>query len=239
MTENSSEVRTDALSVSWNDAARFVRQLSHDLRNDLNAMELQSTYIGELTQDQEVKTEIERLREVFSAMNSSLQLLSRAVGEVTPNVIAYPAGQFLADMRAQIERTFSKEKDEITWDVQLQDATLNIDPQLFQEVFVELFTNAFQHDRGDGALRATARISDGRFLFILQEPKAALSLSTENWGREPLRNIRQRHYGLGLNRVRAIVEAHGGEIRTQYDPKAASLISTLTLPLPSRHSQDG
>jgi hypothetical protein len=31
---------------------------------------------------------------------------------------------------------------------------LNIDPQLFQEVFVELFANAFQHDRGKGALVA-------------------------------------------------------------------------------------
>ena len=42
----------------------FVRQLSHDLRNDLNAIELQSAYIGELTQDQELTTEIKRLREV-------------------------------------------------------------------------------------------------------------------------------------------------------------------------------
>jgi K+-sensing histidine kinase KdpD len=239
MADNSSEAPKNSLTVPWSNTVRFVRQLSHDLRNDLNAIELQSVYIGELTQDQELTTEIKRLREVVSGMNSTLQLLSRAVGEITPNMVTYPAAEFFADMRTQIERNFSKENNEITWDVQLQDGMLNIDPQLFQEVFVELFANAFQHDRADGALVAKARISDGRFLFILHEPKAAFSSDTQNWGREPLRKVRQRHYGLGLNRIRAIVEAHGGELQAQYDPKAATLVSTVTLPLSSQHSEHG
>jgi K+-sensing histidine kinase KdpD len=239
MADKSSEAPTDSLTVPWSDMVHFIRHLSHDLRNDLNAIELQSAYIGELAQDQELTSEIKRLREVVSAMNSTLQLLSRAVGEVAPNVVTYPAGEFLADMRTQIERNFSKESQEITWDVQLQAGMLNVDPQLFQEVFVELFANAFQHDRGNGALVARARISDGRFLFSLHEPKAIFSSDTQNWGREPFRNIRQRHYGLGLNRVRAIIEAHGGELQAQYDPKAATLVSTLTLPVSSRQSEHG
>jgi K+-sensing histidine kinase KdpD len=239
MAHNPSQSRSGSSGVPWGDTVRFVRQLSHDLRNDLNAIELQSAYISELAQDQELTSEIKRLRELVSGLNSTLQLLSRAVGEVTPNVITYPAGEFLADMRTQIERNFPKENHEITWDVQLQDAMLNIDPQLLQEVFVELFANAFQHDRGDGALVARARISDGRLLFTLHEPKAVFSSDMQNWGREPLRHVRQRHYGLGLNRVRAIVEAHGGELQAGYDPKAATLVSTVALPIVNRHSKDG
>jgi K+-sensing histidine kinase KdpD len=235
----SSEAPREPLAVSWSDMVRFVRQLSHDLRNDLNAIELQSAYISELTQNQELTNEIKRLREVVSSLNSTLQLLSRVVGEVAPNLITYPAGEFLADVRKEIERNFSKENHEITWDVQLQEGMLNVDPQLFQEVFVELFANAFQHGRGKGALVASARITDGRFLFTLHEPKAGFSSDTQNWGREPFRNIRQRHYGLGLNRVRAIIEAHGGELQVQYDPKAATLLSTVALPVSSRHSEDG
>ena len=120
MAGNSSEAPTDSLTVPWSDTVRFVRQLSHDLRNDLNAIELQSAYIGELTQDQELTSEIKRLREVVSGMNSTLQLLSKAVGEVAPNVVTYPAGEFLADMRTH-RAQFFKENHEITWDVQLQD----------------------------------------------------------------------------------------------------------------------
>jgi K+-sensing histidine kinase KdpD len=239
MAGNSSKAPTDSLTVPWSDTVRFVRQLSHDLRNDLNAIELQSAYIDELTQDRELTSEIKRLREVVSGLNSTLQLLSRAVGEIAPNVVTYPVVEFLADMRTQIERNFSNENHEITWDVQLQDGILNIDPQLFQEVFGELFANAFQHDRAKGALVARARISDGRFLFALHEPKAVFSSETQNWGREPLRNIRQRHYGLGLNRIRAIIEAHGGELQAQYDPKAATLVSTMALPVSSGRSEHG
>jgi nitrogen fixation/metabolism regulation signal transduction histidine kinase len=84
---------------------------------------------------------------------------------------------------------------------------------------------------------ARARISDGRFVFSLHEPKAGFSSDTQNWGREPFRNIRQRHYGLGLNRVRAIIEAHGGELKAQYDPKAATLVSTIALPISSPQSE--
>jgi K+-sensing histidine kinase KdpD len=239
MGDKASQDSGDFVTVPWSDTVRFIRQLAHDLRNDLNAIELQSAYISELTQDQELTTEVNRLRAIVTGLNSTLQVLSRAVGEVEPNMITYPATEFLADMRTQIERDFPKENHEIAWDVQLQDGTLNVDPQLLQEVFVELFANAFQHDRGKGAVLAKASISDSRFLFSLHEPKATFSSDTKNWGREPLRHITQRHYGLGLNRVRAIVEAHRGELRTQYDPQTTTLVSTMTLPVSSPHSEHG
>ena len=169
MADNSSKGPTDPLTVSWTDTVRFVRQLSHDLRNDLNAIELQSAYIAELTQDQDLTNEIKRVREIVSGMNSTLQLISRAVGEIAPNLVTYPAGEFLTDMRTHIERKFSKENHDITWDVQLQNGMLNIDPQLFQEVFIELFTNAFQYDRGKGAAGRKSR--NQRWAVPVQPPR--------------------------------------------------------------------
>ena len=237
MPEKSSQSPSHSSSVPWDDVVRFVRQLSHDLRNDLNALELQSAYISELTQDQELQNEIKRLREVVSGLNSTLQRLSRAVGEVRPNMIAYQASEFLADMRTQTDRNFSKERDQITWDMQAE-GMLNLDPQLFQEVFVELFANAFRHGRGNGPLLANARIKGDRLLFSLHEPKADFNSSTQNWGRQPLQHISQRHYGLVLNRVRAIVEAHGGELHARYDPKTSALTTILRLPVASESSKD-
>ena len=221
----------DSQSVPWSDAIRFIRQLSHDLRNDLNAIELQSTYLGELEKNEEFKNETKRLREMVSGLASTLQRLSRAVGEVKPNLIPYQATDFMHDLRGKIDRDFPKESREISWDIQLGDAMLNVDPQFFEEAFTELFANAFRHDRGKGPLVARAKIDDKGFLFILREPKARFDLPTQNWGREPLRKISLRHYGLGLNRVRAIVEAHGGELNAQYDPKVSALTTTVKLPL--------
>ncbi|PYI70997.1 MAG: hypothetical protein DMF02_07540, partial [Verrucomicrobia bacterium] len=217
--------------------SHFIRQLSHDLRNDLNAIELQSTYISELEKTEELKGEIKRLRQMVSNLASTLQHLSRAVGEIAPNPIPYRASDFIEDLRSHIQHDLPKESAEITWDVQLGDAMLNIDPQLLQEVFSELITNAFLHDRGKGPIIATAKIADARFLFTFHEPKSRFDSPTQNWGREPLRKTTQRHYGLGLNRARAIVEAHGGKLHAQYDPNVSALITTLTLPLAGKSSK--
>jgi signal transduction histidine kinase len=237
MVEPASEVRTDSLRIPWSDVVHFVRQLSHDLRNDLNAIELQSAYISELEKEEELKGEIKRLREIVSGATSTLQRLSRAVGEVTPNRIAYRGVDFMQDLRSKIEHDFPKESAEISWDIELGEAMLNVDPQFLEEAFTELFANAFRHDRGKGPLLAKAKIDNKRFLFTLQEPKPRFNLSTQDWGREPLGKISNRHYGLGLNRVRAIVEAHGGELHAQYDPNVSALITTLALPMSGKSSE--
>jgi len=238
MEEKAPQEGKDSESVPWSDAVRFIRQLSHDLRNDLNAIELQSAYVSELEENEELKGEIKRLRELVSGMTATLQRLSKAVGEVKPNPISYAAADFMEDLRTKIAHDFSKQSTEITWDIELGDVMLNIDPLLLQEAFAELFANAFRHDRSKGSILARARIDNDRFLFTLHEPKAGFDLPTKNWGREPLRKMSQRHYGLGLNRIRAIIHAHGGELHAQYDPKASMLLTMLTLPLCGAPSKD-
>ena len=238
MAEKARQDAKDSLSVPWGDAIRFVRQLSHDLRNDLNAIELQSAYIAELEKNEELQGEIKRLREMVSGLASTLRRLSRDVEEVKPNLISYRATDFMEDLRRKIDDDFPKQHTEITWEIQPGHAMLNVDPQLLQEVFTELFANAFRHDRGKGRLLATAKIDNNRFLFTLLEPKDRFELPTQDWGREPIRKITQRHYGLGLNRVRAIVEAHGGKLHARYDPNVSALITTVCLPISAKSAQE-
>jgi K+-sensing histidine kinase KdpD len=238
MAKPPSEDRTEIPNVAWSDVVRFIRQLSHDLRNHLNAIELQSAYISELERDDELKSEIKRLREMISGMTSILQSLSRGVSDVKPNLIAYRAADFIEDLRKKIDRDFARESSEITWKTRLGDAMLNVDPQLLQEVFAELLANAFRHNPGKSVLVATAKIDNNQFLFTLEEPKVGFDLPSDDWGREPLRKISQGHYSLGLNRVRAIVEAHGGKMYAQYDPNASVLTTTLALPVSGAPSKD-
>jgi K+-sensing histidine kinase KdpD len=220
------------LTVSWDNVVRFVRQLSHDLRNDLNAVELQAAFLGELTSDNaELKEEVKRLREMIAKLASSLHGLSAALGQISANKMPYRASDFMEDLRARIAKDFSTESGAIKWEAQTGDALFEVDPQLLQQAFIELFTNAFQHERGKDSLSAGAKIDKGNFVFTLREPKAGFQLPTEDWGRQPLGKVRQGHYGLGLNRVRAILETHGGDLRAQYDPTASALVSTITLPL--------
>jgi K+-sensing histidine kinase KdpD len=217
-------------SVSWPDMVAFVRQLSHDIRNNLNAVELQSAYLAELAEEGEMKGEIQRLREMTSQIGTSLQRLTAGLSQANPNLIPYPAADFVEDLKEKLTKEFPDNAAKVTWDVQLKDATLQIDPQLAEQAFLEIFGNAFQHERNVKAIRARAYIANNSFVFELQEPKARFELSTENWGREPLRNVSQGHYGLGLNRARSVAEAHSGDFRAEYNQKTSTLITTLRLP---------
>jgi K+-sensing histidine kinase KdpD len=216
--------------VPWPDMVKFVRQLSHDIRNNLNAVELQSAYLAELAEEGEMKNEVQRLREMISQIGISLQRLTAGLSQANPNLIPYPAADFVEDLKQKLAKEFPENAANVTWDVQLKDAPLQVDPQLAQQAFLEIFSNAFQHERNITSITAKAYMDKNRFVFELREPKARFELPTENWGREPLRNVSQGHYGLGLNRVRSIAEAHGGDFRAEYDRKTSTLITTLTLP---------
>ncbi|MGZ5022121.1 MAG: sensor histidine kinase [Chthoniobacterales bacterium] len=219
------------LQVPMPHVVRFIRQLSHDLRNHLNAVELQAAYMKEAAVSAEAKSEVQRLREMFSQMGSSLQKLTSTLAEVKLTLMPYGAAAFLEDLRAKLESQFPELTNAVQWKIDLGEAQIEIDPQIMQQAFLELFANAFQHDRDQKPIQANAERSGGDFIFTLREPKTQFAASTENWGREPFGRVMHGHYGLGLHRARSIIEAHHGRYDAQYDSASASLVTTVTLPL--------
>jgi len=219
------------LRVPMQDVVRFVRQLSHDLRNHLNAAELQSAYLKEVAEDGEVKSEVQRLRGMLTEMSNSLQRLTVALATVKLTEMPYEAAAFVEDLQEKIKKQFPEQHGEIEWDVNVGHGLLTIDPQILQEAFLELFGNAWQHGRGGGRLAASAKADEKEFAFELREPKADFKDSVAEWGREPFRKVGQGHYGLGLHRVRTIIEAHRGHLIARYDSSSSSLITAITLPV--------
>src|SRR5438132_13983168 len=147
--ETKADTATTDTNVSWQDFVRFVRQLSHDLRNQLNAAELQSALIGELTNDAELKPEIRRLRELVSQLGVTLQSLSVSVAEPRLTALPYAAKDFIADMQKKIAQEFPEKGQAVKWEVLPAGGTLNIDPELTGWAAGELFKNAFRHDLVD------------------------------------------------------------------------------------------
>jgi K+-sensing histidine kinase KdpD len=220
------------IQVSMPELVKFIRQLAHDLRNHLNAAELQSAYLMEIAENNEVREEIKRLRGMIAQVGANLQDLTTALSQPRLTQMPYAAKDFVEDLQLKLAADFPQEAEHVKWDASaVGDAMLNIDPQLLLPAFLELFANAFRHERTEGVISATARTENGRFVFTLSEPKQNFARSTENWGGEPLRSLGQGHYGLGLYRTRVIVEAHGGELAAHHDKATSSLVTTVTFPL--------
>jgi len=241
------ESRNETPSVAWPDVVKFVRQLGHDIRNNLNAVELQSAYLAELAEELELKGEVQRLREMVSEIGTSLQKLSVGLSQTAPTLIPYSAADFVQDLKQKLAKDFPNQNGKINWDVQLKDEKLQIDPQMAQQALVELFANAFQNERNLKSIAAKVYIDppsqtaspartsgaagNGRFVFELHETKTKFELPTENWGREPLRHMSQGHYSLGLHRTREIAEAHGGTFGANYQPATSVLVTKVMLPI--------
>jgi signal transduction histidine kinase len=221
----------DSLRVGWDDVVRFVRQLSHDLRNQLNAIELQATFVSELAESEELKGEVKRLREMISGLTKTLQGISSKLSVPTLDRMTYRAADFMEDFRKRVGQQFLQENSAIIWNIDIGDERIDIDPQVLPEAFLELIENAFQHGRAKGEIAVSAKIDGGQLLFTMAEPKDRFELPTENWGREPLRYIGRGDYGLGLNRARRIVEAHDGKLQAEYDQERKALVTSIALPL--------
>ncbi len=217
------------VQVPLPDVARFVRQLSHDLRNHLNAAELQSAYLGEIAPDPEMKEEVKRLRTMLSEMGASLQAVTQALAEIRLTLMPYEASAFFEDLRAKVTSRFPTESSAVEWKMNLGNDELEIDPLALQAALLELFANAFLHERGPGSLRAAAELKGGNLLFTLTEPKSAFTGEIARWGRQPFVKMKHGHYGLGLLRARSIIEAHHGQLHAHYDSASSELVTKVVL----------
>ena len=218
------------LTISWPQVIKFIGQLTHDIRNHLNAVELQAAFVGEIAESAEVKSEVMRLREMTGAMSEQLQRISMQLSKIHPTTMRYPGSDLVEDLRDRVGRTQAEKAARIEWESELGDAALETDPELLLSAFAELIENARTHQPGDGPLVFRARTADATLVFELREPKSAPVEVAPDWGAAPLAQLRHGHYALGLLRARSIFEAHHGIFQTHFDPAESVLITTVTLP---------
>ena len=222
---------SDTRDVPWNDVVRFVRQLSHDLRNHLNAIELQSTFLAELAQDGELKPEVQRLREMTYEIGVTLQKLTGAMSEANPRLMSYRVADFVDDLRQKIETERPKESGSIDWDVSWEMKLCRSIRSSCSKPRSNFSTTLSSTSAEKAIIVVHARTEGDHFVFELREPKKTFAALTENWGNEPLLKVGRGHYGLGLHRVRVIVEAHQGQLQARYVSESSCLHTTITLPL--------
>jgi light-regulated signal transduction histidine kinase (bacteriophytochrome) len=218
------------VSIPWPQVTKFISQLNHDVRNHLNAIELQSAFLGEIVEGDEAKAEVRRLREMTAEMGAQLQRLSSKLGKTNLQTMSYSARELGEDLQAKIAADFPVQGGQVEWQLSLGTETLEVDPQLLLEAFAELITNAFAHSRGTGPLLFSAQSEDSAVTFSLREPKSGPLENVAEWGQRPLAHLRHGHYALGLFRARGIFEAHHGTYQAHFDPAASVLTTSVTLP---------
>lgn len=221
--------------VPFERVAVMVRQLTHDVRNGFNALELQSAYVAELLRDREdaaaAAGEMLRLRGMIAENTNSLRRFSARFRVTAPNLIEYPAQMFVEDFRARLAKTLPDFAPQVVWTEDLAGEAIPLDFEMISAALGEIFQNAAHFQERGEPVAAHASAQAGRFQIELREHHAALPAAPATWGREPFVSTRPGGHGLGIFHARRLLAAHGGGVEFTHDPASAQLTTRVFLPL--------
>lgn len=213
--------------LPWSRVSSFVRQHTHDVRNDLNSLDLEAALLAEIVTDEEGKESLTRMRRQIRQAASKLRALSAKFTEPRPAPASILAKDLFEIWQEQARGL--SEPLKLSWDSKLRDESLSVDAALLALTLRELLDNAAAFSPGS-QIRATAYPKEDRVNFELEEFKKE-PVDPGGWSINPLESTRRGNYGLGLWQARRIIEAHGGELSQRYVPDGNWLVSTVWLPL--------
>ena len=212
--------------IPWTRFVAFVRQQTHDVRNGLNSLELETSLLRELVTEGERRDCVERLRSQVRALGTQMRELSALVQDPKPNPAPLAARELFLiwkEQRADLPRPF-----EVQWVDELSSEHVNVDVGMMATVFHELLANAARLSQG-GAPTAIARREGDEVLFELREPKTD-SVDPSAWG-QPLVTTRRGGYGLGLWSARRLLAANHARITQRHLPDEGALVTQIFLPV--------
>ena len=148
--------------VSWARLTAFVRQLGHDIRNDLNALSLEAALLRELVADPEAVTSATRIQSQLREIANRLKELSARYTLPAPQ--AGPVS--VAELGSHLQN--ATVGGALEWEL-CGDGEVQTDAALLARAFRELAQNATEHAKskkpkaslaaktGGGAARRRAR----------------------------------------------------------------------------------
>jgi signal transduction histidine kinase len=217
--------------VPFDRVAALVRQLTHDVRNGLNTVDLQASFLQELVTDPEVIPEVKRIRTMIGSTAKMLQGFSATFSLSEAHSVTYAAKIFVEDFRSRLSSLLPEQAPQITWEESLGEESISVDIEMIFRAFSEFFKNAFHFRQKNGAILARAFAEEGSFVLELREEKTELPAPPETWGLEPLVSTRRGGYGMGLFHARRILAAHQGAVEQRFDSAVGVLLTRIYLPL--------
>jgi len=216
----------DENPVPWSRVAAFVRQHTHDVRNDLNSLDLETELLRDLVTDLEATTSLQSMQKQLRNAAMQLRSLASLFHDVQPMLEPTPVRALLKiwhEKHAALVKPV-----EVRWVDELgaEDVNVDVDVGMFAKVFQELFVNAAAFSPG-AALTASAKRDGKDVIFELQEPKKA-PVDPSTWG-QPLHTTRHGSYGLGLWTAKRFMTANAASFTQVYDEQANCLTSRIVL----------
>ena len=214
--------------------AEMAMVLAHEIRNPLGSLELFAGLLADSTREQpEMRQWVDHLqaglRSLSATVNNVLQFHSK------PNVLrSIHLMQLLKETIEFLEPLAKQKELNIRLTSCHPDLYIAADANRLQQVFFNIFMNAFRVMPRGSAMEARVRWSD-------ENPSSELEISFEDSGPGVAEHLRDKVFdvgytttpgspGLGLAVCKKIVEQHGGTIRVEGEDGAGAIF-IISLPI--------
>ncbi len=208
----------------------FLRQLAHDVRNDLNAMDLLISYAEDLGVGGAAAQTLDQLHGAVRYGAARMQRLARAFQVPVPECIPYPVDLLFEDLRDRIGLERPELAARLQWKFTGEASRPAVDPVLVLEALTELLENAAAFSPAEEPVLVLASAREGGGLWQVRQHCMEPPRDPAQWGVRPLESSRRAHYGLGLFRVRRILRAHGASLGFEHEVVPGILTAEVYFP---------
>lgn len=221
------EASFDRLTEMQEARRRFIASLSHDLRTPLTSVRALVESINE-----EVVTDRATVRRYLHTIQREIEYLSRLIDDLF-ELSQIDAGLISLQLeRASLQDFISDAVEAMSFEAQAAGVDIRaaidetippvlVDTKYVRRVLNNLLQNSLQHTPADGTILVTASRSGDKISVSVADsgegiPPNELPHIFDRLGRSQETRARPRDRpGLGLAIAKAIVEAHGGDIRAE------------------------
>ena len=211
---------------------RVMSLIVHEVRNPLSAMralaqgldeavaldETGQAYVKRLT------GEIDRLSRLLASMSQVARLRAQPMRRLEPSMA-------LDRVALMFEPEAARRGISIVTHITARAAPIRADPDLIQQMLVNLVMNALQAMPDGGTLTLRARLDPhGRTVIQVEDNGVGMSTERMQVAMRPGQSSKPGGMGLGLMVVRSIVSQHQARMRMTSAPGRGSLVS-ITFPL--------
>ncbi len=205
---------------------RMVATLAHQVRTPLSSALL---YVSQLADNRDepvarlAEKGLNSLRHIERLVKGMLQFVRGEAAAGTRFVLS----DLLEGFRQVVEPQVRRGSAILKFDTKDTELVLDADKDALLGALLNIANNALQATPGGVTLTLTTRLGDGVLLLSLSDDGPGMDAQTAAQATEPFFTTRSGGTGLGLAVVRAVTEAHGGQITIETGEGSGTTVSLI------------
>jgi len=198
----------------------MLANVAHEIRNPLGGIELFADILAEeLKQDNPAKAHLEKITKEVRKLNQIITEFLDFARPKEPQKSDVYLEELIQTAYFMLALEFEQAKVEFQSRAEPQDIIIQVDPEQFKRVFVNLFKNSLQAIQN-------SKITDGKLTVKSMQKDGVVEISINDNGPgippenipklfEPFFTTREKGAGLGLSIIHKIIFDHGGNIEIE------------------------